>query len=117
MYQLIAIKIFGPPIEEIFTSLAFIPNGETYENNLSLFGMMHSKQFIGGDTEDAYQHVHLFDEMCVMFKLNAFIYDEMKLKFFFQTLATKAKGWQFTHPANTFDTWKKYPSPSQLTSM
>lgn len=82
LYQLAAIKISGPPIRDIFTSLGPRPNGEIYEINLSLLGLLQGKQLTGDGTEDPYQHVQLFDEICRTFKLNAFTYDEMKLKLF-----------------------------------
>jgi hypothetical protein len=58
------------------------PNGESYEINLTLIGMQRSKQFVGGGTENPYQHFALFDDICGTFKLNAFTYDEIKLKLF-----------------------------------
>lgn len=51
--------------------------------------------------------MHLFDEICRTFNLNAFSYDEMKLKFFFDTLIYDAKAWLCDQPTCTFDTWKK----------
>lgn len=82
LYQLTAIKLSGPPIKEIFTSLGPRPNGETYEFNPSLLGLLQGKQFKGDGMEDPYQHVQLFDEMCMIFKINSFTYDENKLKLF-----------------------------------
>jgi hypothetical protein len=45
--------------------------------------------------------------ICGAFKLNAFTYDDMKLKLFGQTVTAEAKAWLLSHPAGTFDTWKK----------
>jgi hypothetical protein len=68
---------------------------------------LHDKQFTSNEDEDPYQHVQLFDEICGTFKLNAFTYDEMKLKLLGLTLTAKAKAWLLSHPAGTFDTWDK----------
>lgn len=49
-------------------------------------------------TRSTYQLVQLFGEICETFKLNAFTYDEMKLKSFGKTLTAKAKACLFSHP-------------------
>ena len=106
-YQLAAMQLTGPPIQEIFTSLGPNPTGVAYEVNPSVLELLHGKQFKGEENEDPYQHLQFFDEICGTFKLNAFSPDDMKLKLFSHTVTASAKAWLLSHPAGTFDTWEK----------
>lgn len=107
IYHLAAVKLLRPPIKEIFASLGTRPNGETYDINHSLLELLQGKQFKGNEDKYPYQHVQLLNEICETFKLNAFTFDEMKLKLFEQTLTTEVKAWLLSHPTGTFKTWDK----------
>ena len=81
-YQFKAMCLSGPPIQEMFTPLGPNPTGVAYEVNPSVLGLLHSKQFKGGESEDSYQHLQFFDDICGTFKLNAFSLDDTNLILF-----------------------------------
>ena len=72
-----------------------------------MLDMLHTRQYKGDGTEDPYNHIDFFEEICGTFKLNAFTDDEMRLKIFSQTLTDKALSWYKSHPKGTFDSWDK----------
>jgi hypothetical protein len=53
-YQLAAMQLTGPPIQEIFTFLGPNPVGVAYEVNPSVLEILHGKQFKGEENEDPY---------------------------------------------------------------
>ena len=55
--QLAAVRLTGPPIQEMFTLLGPNPTGVAYEVNPSVLELLHGKQLKG---EDPYQHLQIF---------------------------------------------------------
>ena len=90
-YQLDAMRLTGPPMQEMFTSLGPNPIGVAYEVNPSVLELLHSKQFKGEEGVHPYQHLQFFDDICGIFKLNVFDPYDMKLKLFPHTVADGAK--------------------------
>ena len=100
-------RLTGPPMQEMFTSLGANTTGVAYEVNPSVLELLHSKQFKGEEGEDPCQHLQFFDGMCGAFKLNAFDSDDLKLKLFPHIMAGAANKRLVSHTACTFDTWDK----------
>ena len=77
-----AMRLMGPPMQEMFAPLGPNPTGVAYKVNRSGLELLCSKRSIGEEGEDRWQHLQFLDDVCWTFKLNAFILDDMKLKFF-----------------------------------
>ena len=109
IFHLDAIKNSGPPMNAFMKVSQFI-NPEGYEINPMLLELLHAKKFAGDGTEDPYNHIDFFREVCETFKFNAFTYDEVKFKLFNQTLVDKAHIWLRVCPTDITDTWEKLSS-------
>jgi hypothetical protein len=62
--------------------------------------------FAGDDTEDPYEHIEYFEDVCATFNLNIFSEDEVKFKLFGQTLTDKARTWYNDYPISHFSEWR-----------
>ena len=71
LYRLEAIKSLGPPINA-FTQVSRYVNPEGYEINPMLLDLLQIRRFKGDGTEDPYDHIDFFREICETFKFNAF---------------------------------------------
>jgi hypothetical protein len=75
-----------------------------------MLGMLHSRQYKGGGTEDPHSHIDFFDNICGKFKNNAFTEDEVRLKIFSQILVENALSWYKSHSPRRFDSLKELSS-------
>jgi hypothetical protein len=91
--QLAAISVTGPCLGDNFIFIGPRPAGETHEINPRLLNMLKGVVFRGDGTENPYEHVQQFNEICETFKLCTFSHEEMKLKLFSYTLANDTKAW------------------------
>jgi hypothetical protein len=75
-----------------------------------MLGMLHSRQYKGGGTEDPHSHIDFFENICGKFKNNAFTEDEVRLKIFSQILVENALSWYKSHSPRRFDSLKELSS-------
>ena len=106
LVQLDAVKNSGPPLNAFLRVKPCLKCPEGYIINLLLEQLLHSKIFVGDDTEDPHKHIEFFDEICDTFKLNLFTKDEAKIILFGQTLSEKANAWYEDRLIIETDTWE-----------
>lgn len=107
--QLEAVNTSGPPMNAYLkTSYRINPGG--YDINPMLLDLLHAKRFAGDGTEDPYEHVEFFKEICETFYFNVYTKDEVKFRLFGQTLIDKARSWYDDCPTEITDTWEELSS-------
>ncbi|KAJ9557742.1 hypothetical protein OSB04_012356 [Centaurea solstitialis] len=92
-----------------FTPRSAIKRTEDKDVEISeeLIKMLRKVTFDGKPTEEPYQHLEAFEDICDLFKTRG---DEVKLRLFHFTLTGKAKDWFRKLPQESIATWDELKS-------
>ena len=106
--KLCALRASGGQHHDAFIKVSLEVNPEGYEINPYLLDLLHTNTFTGNHTtEEPYTHVAYFDEVCSTFRMNAFVNEDLRLRFFSKTLEKDALNWYKNLPMDITGNWDK----------
>jgi hypothetical protein len=89
-----ALRVPRGPHHDTFIKVSLEVNPEAYEINPYLLDLLHTNIFTRNrTTEESYTHVVYFDEVWSTLRRNAFINEDVRLRFFSETFGKDALIW------------------------